>query len=155
MRKTLFTAAAALSALVIAAPASAQWAPNSGYGYGYGQNYGLARNLQVRIDRLQSQIRRLDQRNILSNREARRLMNDANRIEYRLRRSSRNGLNYGEVRDIQNRLQRLEWTIQREARDGNRHRNNRYGYGQGYYDRDHDGRNDRYEDDRGRRHDRR
>jgi hypothetical protein len=41
--------------------------------------------------------------------------------------------------------------IQREARDGNRYRGS---YDQaGWSDRDRDGRNDRYEDDRGYNHD--
>lgn len=153
MRKFVLTAAAAVSALAVAAPAAAQWgqAPGYGYGNGYNQNYGHVRSLQARVDNVQRHISQLDRRNILSNREARRLMNDANGIEYRLRRSARNGLNYAEARDIQNRIQRLEWSIQREARDGNNWRNDRYGYN--FPDRDRDGRDDRREDDRGTRHD--
>lgn len=152
MRKTILTAAAAISALAVAAPAAAQWGPAPGYGYN--NNYGQYRSLQARVDHIQRQIRQLDRRNILSNREARKLMNDANSLEYRLRRSARNGLSYGEARDVQNRIQRLEWSIQREARDGNRWQNGRYGQNNGYYtDRDRDGRIDQYEDDRGYRHD--
>lgn len=153
MRKILITAAAAVSALAVAAPAAAQWAPAPGYGYN--QNYGQVRVLQARVDQLQRQIRHLDRRNILSNREARGLMNEANSVEYRLRRMAGYGLNYAEARDIQYRIQRLEYRIQREARDGNRWQNGRYGYNQpyGYRDRDRDGRNDRYEDDRGWDHD--
>jgi predicted RNase H-like nuclease (RuvC/YqgF family) len=153
MRKFLLTAAAAVSAMAVAAPAAAQWAPAPNYGHGYNQNYGHVRSLQARVDNLQRQIYQLDRRNVLSNREARRLLNDANGIENRLRRAGRNGLNYAEARDIQNRIQRLEWSIQREARDGNNWRNDRYGQGYGYPDRDRDGRDDRREDDRGWRHD--
>ena len=93
--------------------------------------------------------------NVLSNREARRLMDESRSVEIRLRRSASYGLNYAEARDLQYRIQRLEYRIQREARDGNGYRNNGYGYGNqyGYRDRDRDGRNDRYEDDRGYRHD--
>ena len=153
MRKTILTAAAAISALAVAAPAAAQWGPAPGYGYNH--NYGQVRSLQARVDHLQRQIRHLDRRNILSNREARRLQNDASNIEYRLRRMASYGLNYAEARDIQYRIQRLEYRIQREARDGNRWQNGRYGYNQpyGYRDRDRDGRPDRYEDDRGWDHD--
>ena len=79
MRKFLIPAAVAAGAMTIAAPAAAQWAPpppvyGAPYGNAYGyNNHGQFRSLQVRIDRLEREIRRLDQRNILSNREAARL----------------------------------------------------------------------------------
>lgn len=165
MRKVLISAALAASTLAVAAPAAAQWAPPAPNGYAYGyNNYGQARRLQVRVDQLQREIRRLDHRNILSNREARRLMDESRGIEYRLRQSAYNGLNYREARDIEYRVARLENRIFREARDGNRYGN----YGNGYrdydrdgindrhdgrIDRDRDGRDDRWEDDRGRDHD--
>lgn len=148
MRKFLISAAVAAATLTIAAPAAAQWAPAPGYGYGQGYNhYGHVRSLQVRIDRLQNQIRRLDQRNIISNREAARLMDDSRELERRLRRNARDGygLNANEARAVEYRLARLEQRLFRDARDGNR-----WGY---YGDRDRDGRNDRFEDDRGWRHD--
>jgi len=153
MRKFLISAALAATTLVAAAPAAAQWAPPppQGYGYGYNNSYGQARRLQVRIDQLQRQISHLDRRNILSEREAKRLRGESREIEQRLRYSARNGLHPQEAYGIERRIQRLEVRIQREARDGNR-----YGgyYGQaGWSDRDRDGRNDRYEDDRGYNHD--
>jgi hypothetical protein len=157
MRKLLITVAAAASALAIATPAAAQYypAPQQGYGYnngynGYGNRYGAVRNLQVRIDRLQQRIARFDSRDRISEREARRLREDSRDIEHRLRRSARNGLNPQEYASVDYRIQRLEQRIFRDARDGNR-----YGYNAGgsWSDRDRDGRNDRYEDDRGTRHD--
>jgi hypothetical protein len=149
MRKFLISAALAASTILVTAPAAAQWAPQ-GQGYGY-DNYGQARRLQVRIDQLQRQIAQLDRRNILSEREASRLRGESRDIERRLRSASRYGLNGQERYGIERRIQRLEVRIQREARDGNRYRGN---YGQaGWSDRDRDGRNDRYEDDRGRIHD--
>ncbi len=152
MRKFLISAALAASTLVAAAPAAAQYYPQpQGYGYGHNNNYGQVRRLQVRIDQVQRQISHLDRRNILSEREASRLRADSREIEQRLRYSARNGLHPQEAYGIERRIQRLEVRIQREARDGNR-----YGYGYnnaGYSDRDRDGRNDRYEDDRGRDHD--
>jgi len=153
MRKFLITAAAAATTLALAAPAAAQWGPQPGYGYGYdngyNNNYGQVRRLQARVDNLQREIYRLDRRNILSNREARRLQEEARSIEYILRRAAYNGLNYNERRNISYRLARLEQNIRYQAADGDR----RYGYGYGYPDRDRDGRDDRREDDRGWDHD--
>ena len=151
MRKVLITVAAAASALAVAAPASAQYYPApQGYGYGYNNNYGGVRGLQVRIDRLQQRIAQFDNRDRISEREARRLREESRDIERRLRKSARNGLNRQEHASITHRVQRLEQRIFRDARDGNR-----YGYNAGgsWSDRDRDGRNDRYEDDRGYRHD--
>ena len=151
MRKVLITVAAAASALAVAAPASAQYYPApQGYGYGYNNNYGGVRGLQVRIDRLQQRIAQFDNRDRISEREARRLREESRDIERRLRKSARNGLNRQEYASITTRIQRLEQRIVRDARDGNR-----YGYNAGgsWSDRDRDGRNDRYEDDRGYRHD--
>ena len=146
MRKFLIPAAVAAATLAIAAPAAAQYAQPYGNAYGY-NNYGQTRALQVRIDNIQRQIRHLDQRNILSNREAARLLNDSRDLERRLRRSARNGLNRSEHNAVVTRLARLEQRLWRDARDGNR-------YGdRNWSDRDRDGRNDRFEDDRGYRHD--
>lgn len=149
MRTFLISAAIAASTLVAAAPAAAQYYPQ-GNAYGY-NNYGQVRRLQARVDNLQRQINHLDSRNILSEREASRLRGESRDVERRLRSVARNGLNGREGQEIERRIYRLETRIQREARDGNR-----YGgtYGQaGWSDRDRDGRNDRYEDDRGRNHD--
>ncbi|WP_158581991.1 hypothetical protein [Sphingomonas edaphi] len=153
MRKFVISAALMASTIAVAAPAAAQWAPPApqGYAYGYHNNYGQVRRLQVRIDQLQRRIVQLDRRNILSNREAGRLRAESRQLEQRLRYASRNGLNQREMYNLERGIQRLEYRIQRDARDGNR-----YGgyYGQNnYYDRDRDGRDDRYEDDRGYRHD--
>jgi len=153
MRTKILTAAAALSVAAVAVPAAAQYGqPNYGYGQGYNNNgygnaYGNVRALQARVDRAQREINRLDRRDILSNREARSLRNDAQNLEYRLRRAGYNGLSYNEARDVNTRLARLEQRIFREASDWN-NRDNR-----NWSDRDRDGRNDRYEDDRGYRHD--
>jgi hypothetical protein len=150
MRKFLVSAVLAASTLAVAAPAAAQYYPPQGYGQGYGYNYGHVRSLDARIDALQRQIRNLDRRNILSNREADRLRAQSNDLERRLRRVARNGFSQWEARDIETRIYRLEARIHREARDGNR-----YGgyYGQAGYDRDRDGLDDRYERDRGTNYD--
>ncbi|HEU0311340.1 MAG TPA: hypothetical protein VFR36_09005 [Sphingomicrobium sp.] len=149
MRKFLISAALAASTLVAAAPAAAQYYPPQPQGYGYGyNNYGQFRRLDARIDALQRQISHLDRRNILSNREADRLRGESRNVERRLHQLARNGLSGWEAQDIERRIYRLEARIHREARDGNRHGYYQAGYG--WSDRDRDGRNDRYEDDRGR-----
>jgi cell division protein FtsB len=163
MRKVFLTVAAAASALAVATPAAAQYysAPpppgygqgyNHGYnGYGYDNRYGAVRSLQVRVDRLQQRIARFDARDRITEREARRLRDESRDIERRLRKSARNGLNPREYASINYRVQRLEQRIFRDVRDGNR-----YGYNDrrdNWQDRDRDGRNDRWEDDRGYRHD--
>lgn len=148
MRTKLLTAAAALTVFGMSAPAAAQWAPQPGYGYGHQNNYGQVRALDARTVQLQREIARLDRRNVLSNREARQLRNTALDIRNDLRRAARDGLNYREFARFERRLSQLQYRIQREARDGNR-----YGYNGGWSDRDRDGRNDRWEDDRGYRHD--
>ena len=125
MRKFLIPAAVAAATLTIAAPAAAQYYPqhNPGYGYGYNNNFhGHVRSLQVRINRLQTHIRQLDRRNIITNREAARLMDDSRDLERRLRRNARDGrgLNWNEARAVETRLVRLEQRLFRDARDGNR-----------------------------------
>lgn len=152
MRKFLISAAVAATALTAAVPAAAQWAPQPQYGAPYGNaygynNHGQVRALQARVDNLQRQIRRLDQRNVISDREAARLMNDSRDLERRLYRSARYGFSYQERQAVEIRLARLEQRLWRDARDGNRWGDRRYG--ERDWDRDNDGRDDRYE----RRHD--
>ena len=158
MRKFMISLAVAGSALAIAMPASAQYypQPQPGYGSGYGQNnnWGQTRAMQARIDGIQRQIQMLHSRRLLSRSEYNGLRQDARNLEYRLRNASRNGLNYNELRTVEYRLARLEQKIRREVADGNRRGRGQSGYSNsGYSDRDRDGRNDRYEDDRGRDHD--
>ena len=175
MRKFLISATLLASSLAIAAPAAAQWTLSYGNQYGgqhgnqyggqYGNQYGYnnhgqTRYLAARVNQLEQQINQLDRRNILSEREAGQLRYQANMIERQLRQASYNGLNGYERRNIEIRIARLEQNIRYQASDGNRRygqnqHGNQYGYGNGYngLDRDRDGRDDRYEDDRGRDHD--
>jgi len=151
MRKVLISASAAVSALAFAAPAAAQYYPAqpNGHAYGY-SNAGHVRSLQARVDNLQREINRLDKRNVLSKREAGSLREQSKQIERQLRYSSRNGLNPSEANTIGRRLAGLEQRVSYEARDGNRYA----GRGDNQWtDRDRDGRDDRWEDDRGYRHD--
>jgi len=159
MRKIVLSVAAMGAALVAASPAAAQYYPQPApyaYGHngynGYGQgNWGMVRNLQIRIDAIQRQIDRLDRRDRIGGHSADRLRDEARNIERRLRDRARGGLDPREAGDLTYRVQRLEQRVQFAM-------NNRYGRygnnGYGYSDRDRDGRDDRWEDDQGRRHDR-
>jgi len=150
MRKMILSLAAAGAALVAASPAAAQYYPQpqpAPYGYnGYGQgNWGMVRNLQVRLDRIERQIDRLDRRDRIRDRSADRLRDEANRIERRLHERARGGLDPREAGDLTYRIQRLEQRVQYAMNE----RYGRYGYNNGYsgqwVDRDRDGRDDRWE----------
>lgn len=148
MRKIVLAVAAAASALAVAAPATAQFYPQPAYGYnGYGyNNWGPARGLHMRI------------RNVLRSLDGVRwgqreeLRNEAIQLDQQLRYASLNGLNPREAQRFDYRIAQLERRLQWAS-------NNRYGrygngyYGHGGYDRDRDGRDDRYEDDHGWDHD--
>jgi len=133
MRKVLIALATAASALAVAAPASAQiYVPQQPVPYGapYGNahgynNWGQVRSLQVRVDNLQRQIERLDNRDRISEREARRLREDARSLERRLHAVSRNGLSPNEAASINARIQGLEQRVWREAHDRNGYDNRR------------------------------
>ena len=162
MRKVLLILAAAGSALAVTSPAAAQYYPTppahgQGYQFGY-NNFGHVRALQARIDRVQRNIERLDRRDAIRERSARRLREEARTIERRLRHSTRYGLSPYESNDIERRVFNLERRVRVAIGRGWR---NDYGlagyngYGHSAYDpyygdRDRDGRHDRWEDDRGR-----
>lgn len=159
MRKLIISLATAGAALAIATPAAAQYYPGQPYGYGapYGNaygynNWGSVRSLQVRVDAIQRQINQLDRRDRIRDRSADRLRDEARNIERRLHRAARNGLNPYEANDIQVRIARLEQHV-RYSLAGRYGRYGYNGYDGGYYDRDRDGRDDRYENDRGYDHD--
>src|SRR6185369_7109642 len=155
------------SVLAIATPAAAQYYPQpqpygSPYGAPYGNaygynNFGQVRMLQVRLNNVERQINRLDRRNRIGDREADRLRREANRVENRLRNLGRNGLNPYEANDVNRRIAILEQRVQYAVNNGWNRSGQRYGWNGNYYgnyaDRDRDGRDDRYEDDHGYRHD--
>ena len=145
MRKLLLSLTAAGAAIVAASPAAAQYYPQpqpAPYGYGQG-NWGMVRSLQARVDNIQRRIEWLDRRDRIGGRSAERLLDEANKIERRLRERARFGLDPREAGDLNYRIQRLEQRVQFAMND----RNGRYGYssGYGYADRDRDGRDDRQE----------
>lgn len=156
MRTFLISLAAAASAVAMASPAAAQWGQPQGYAYGYNNpyNYGQVRRFEVRIQQLRHDIRRFDAQGRLSRGDAARLDNAAAQLQQQLMYSAQNGLNSRERRVFDHRIDRLRATMRNEMRQlrGSRYRysnsSNRY-----RYDRDRDGRDDRYENDRGRDHD--
>ena len=162
MRKVLISAAAAVSAVAFAAPAAAQYypapPPPQAYGYngygndGYGYNdHRSVRRLQARIDLVQRQINRLDREDRMSERSADRLRAESARLEHQLRLAARHGLNPYEAIAINRRIALLEDRVLHNS-VSRYTAYNRYNGG-GWSDRDRDGRDDRYEDDRGYRHD--
>ena len=130
MRKVLIPIVAAASALTVAAPASAQWAPPvyhyQPYNYGNAFSYRtFARSMEVRVQRLRTDIRALQARRVLSWSEARSLERQAAHLQVRIYRASRNGIQVGEARRLENQIRNLEYRIQREARDWNNRPNRR------------------------------
>lgn len=140
MRKLLIPIVAAASALAVAAPVSAQtWAPpgdsyqrdnyqrdnyqRDNYEhdrYNYRSNeLNFPRAMQARVERIRGEIRSMQERRILSWREARWLENEAARIQDGIWRDSRNGIQPGEARRIEERINRLEYRVSREANDWN------------------------------------
>ena len=124
MRKFLIPIVAAASALAVAAPASAQWAPPvyryQPYNYSHGYSgINFARSMANRVQRIRGDIRNMERHRVLSYREARALDNEARSIERKVYRSTGNGIQRGEARDIERRIRRLEVRIPREATDWN------------------------------------
>ena len=154
MRNMIIGLAAAGTALAVATPATAQYYQQpygyNGYGnngYGYNNGYGQARGLQNRVFNVLRSLGGVRP----GARE--RIRDQAINIDRQLRYASRNGLNPYEARNFDYRIGQLERQLQRA------NYNRGYGYNNGYnngyaYDRDRDGRDDRYEDDQGYRHDR-
>ena len=124
MRKFLIPIVAAASALAVAAPASAQWAPPvyryQPYNFGYGFNgINFARSMETRVARIRGDIRAMEARRILSFREARSLDREAANLQRRIFRASRFGINPREAREVENGIRRLEYRVSREANDWN------------------------------------
>jgi TolA-binding protein len=130
MRKFLIPIVATASALAVAAPATAQWAPPvyhyQPYNYGHGFSYhAFARSMQVRVQRIRADIRVMQARRILSRMEARSLERQAANLQTRIFRASRNGIQLNEARRLENQIRNLEFRVQREARDWNNRPNRR------------------------------
>ena len=130
MRKFLIPIVATASALAVAAPATAQWAPPvyhyQPYNYGHGfSSHRFARSMQVRVQRIRADIRVMQARRILSRMEARSLERQAANLQSRIFRASRNGIQLNEARRLENQIRNLEFRVQREATDWNNRPNRR------------------------------
>ena len=110
MRKFILPLAIAGAFLAAAAPAAAQYYPQPGYGF-HG-NWREVRYLNMQIDDIRRQIGRLDRSDAIRGHVADRLMDEANKIDRRLRDKARDGLDPREAGDIRYRLQRLEQHVQ-------------------------------------------
>jgi hypothetical protein len=122
MKTALFTIGAAVSAIAVATPASAQYFPQPRGYYQVPYNYGHARALKARLDHTQREIRRLAQYRMISRSEYNKLMRDSREIEYRLIHNARDGrgLSPQEAYATERRMARLEYKIARDVRDGRR-----------------------------------
>jgi hypothetical protein len=116
MRKILISAAAVAALAVAAAPASAQ----RGYGYGYGYSQGPTRSVQIenQLQQIRDRIRRAEQRDLISRREAGRLLDRLGDIAQRYDRYRRNGLSRDEHHELHSRLQDLRERLREERREG-------------------------------------
>ena len=133
MRKFLIPIVAVASALTVAAPASAQWAPPvyqyNPYNYGTAfSGINFARSMQDRVQRIRTDIRVMQQRRVLSWNEARNLDMQAQNLQRRIFRASRFGVGPGEARSLENQIFNLQRRVARQANDWNRRygRNVRY-----------------------------
>ena len=152
MRKFLISLAAAGAAVVVATPAAAQYYPGQGYGYGYG--YNNRGQMQNELRQIRYQADNLARQGRLTRSEARDLYGDIRSAERSLYRVD----NPWEARQLNEKIVRIRYEMRRYSDwDGRRYGNyGNYGYdgyNNGYYDRDRDGRDDRYENDRGWDHD--
>jgi hypothetical protein len=105
MRKILIAALVASSAIA-AAPAAAQH-------YGYRDAPQIHRQLQ----QLSSNIRRAEDRDVISRREESRMLRQVRSIDRLYDRYRRNGLSNWEVRDLQNRIHHLRQQLRFERRE--------------------------------------
>ena len=134
MRTMLLSLAGAVSALAVASPAAAQWAPQP-YGYGspgYGYNGMATVPLQQRISNIRRQIFVLTREQRLSPEQSRRLFNETRQLDARVRRASYTGMNPYEISMLQSRVDRLEQRVQYAASYGNRYGYGTYGNSYGY-----------------------
>lgn len=130
MRKFLIPIAVAGSALTLAAPAAAQWAPPvyNYQPYAFGRTFsgrGFANAMENRVQRIRSDIRVMEARRILSRSEARSLERQAASLQFRIARVSRFGITAREARSVEFQIRNLERRVAREATDWNRRPGNR------------------------------
>jgi hypothetical protein len=112
MRKLLISVSLAAAALG-AAPAAAQ------YG-GQGYDYRGGQNIDRQLDNLADRIRRAEDRDRISDREARRLFREVEQIDRLEDRYRRGGLTQWELRDLRGRIQNLRQQFRWERQEDRR-----------------------------------
>ncbi len=120
--KTLLAAAAAVSMLAVAAPASAQWRGDRDRDYRHDRDNGRDFNINAEQRRLEQRLYAGQRSGRLSQREAGRLrasFGEIVRLEARYRRG---GLSGWERADLTRRLDRLDTLLTAEIRDRNNYR---------------------------------
>jgi hypothetical protein len=104
LAKTALFAAAAAATFGAVLPAAAQ-------------TPGRANAIRAEIQQLQNRVNRSDFRNRISEREARALRADVQRLSYNFRAYNRNGLNNWEMRTLQQQINSVRARLQHERRD--------------------------------------
>jgi hypothetical protein len=107
MKKLIVSLAIVSSALIAAAPASAQ-------------GWGRGGNIQQRLQRIDVRIDRNAQRGSLTRAEAQRLRYETNNVQRLAYRYGRKGLTGWEHRDLERRVDRLQNQLQRQRHDDDR-----------------------------------
>jgi hypothetical protein len=154
MRKVIISLAAAGAALAIATPAAAQYQYRAPYGNAYAYGYNNRAQMQNELQQIRYQADNLARQGRLNRSEARDLYSDIQSAQIQIARSNNSPW---ATRALNEKIARIRYEVRRYAdydgnRYGNRYSNNNYN--SGYYDRDRDGRDDRYEDDHGYQRDR-
>ncbi len=122
----------AVMALGAASPSLAQGYPGRDYPergqydrgqYDRGQNdRGRVNQVRAQIDQLQMAVNRNDNRDRISEREARGLRNDVRSLQIQFRSFARDGLSYREYRTLENRIENIRSRLRSERRDRDNHR---------------------------------
>ncbi len=146
MRKVLIALATAGAALAVASPASAQYYGGYNNGYAYNNGYNNRGQMQNELQQIRYQADQLARQGRLTRSESRDLYRDLASAERSLYRG-------GNPWQLNQKIQQIRYELRRYS-DYDRGRYGYNNYGNGYYDRDRDGRDDRYEDDHGYRRDR-
>lgn len=126
MRKLLISLAAAASTLVIAAPASAQWFPQPGYGAPYGYSSPeMGQELLARVAAIRGHAHELGYRRVLSWGQVHRLDLEADAIDRQVWRHPM--MSFGTRADLDARIARFQQWV-----DGMAAQNMGYGSQFGY-----------------------
>ena len=127
MRKLLISLAAAASTLGIAAPASAQWFPQPGYGdpYGYA-NPAAGQEMLARVAAIRGRAHELGYRHVLSWGQVHRLDLEADAIDRQVWRHPM--MSFGTRADLDARIGRFQQWVDAMAAQ-NMGYGSRFGYG--------------------------